>query len=539
VKQFLGLLALAACGDGLRGERVVAVAVVGTEGGTIEGEGIALEIPAGALGERTTITISTAETTLDESKVALSPVFRFEPDGLEFATPVAVRIAAPGADRGVVLWTEKNGRTFEWAGYVTAGVGYVEIMHFSEGVAADEFGACDADTESCVGGACAGLDDKCMGDTCPADPGPACTVEESPLEACRDICWCDSNDRFDHMCASNPGDPRISCPATNAEIGKILANGSFERDAQGNEFLARRNGDACSGYSIRPQVLPACFCIANAGPPANGANLCRNGRWVNKATPPNFNWACESDIEGKAPSLRNGLLFEDLATKSFTGTNGGTCTGQYINNNAPQTATGTLQSCVDTNVAHGYYQLPGTATSCGAFAWPDGNTPPTVSIDRATCRLSAADAAELARGRIVAKLRPRTDMPDDGATFALLKADMRTIPGINYTDRTNVIVPECQGQGVFTARHAEGDALESLALLRGVTPITEPPYGSTGGTRNGSARMLVDRAPCEKNCAAYGIDRMRKCAALDELVVDSPSGTVKYCDTCGAKGQKQ
>jgi hypothetical protein len=51
--------------------------------------------------------------------------------------------------------------------------------------------------------------------------------------------------------------------------------------------------------------------------------------------------------------------------------------------------------------------------------------------------------------------------------------------------------------------------------------------------------MLVDRAPCERNCARYGIDRMRKCAALDELIVDSPAGTVKYCDTCGAKGVKQ
>jgi hypothetical protein len=533
-RRFLALLVCAACGDDLRGERVVAVAVIGAEGGTIEGNGIALDVPAGALGEATTITISTAATPLDENYVALSPVFQFEPDGLTFEKPVAVRIAAPGAETGVVLWTAKHGRTLEWAGYVTAGVGYGEITHFSEGVAADEFGACE--TETCVGGACAGLDDNCTGAGC---AGPTCNVEEAPLEACRDICYCDSNDRFDHMCASNPGDPRISCPATNAAVGKILANGSYERDAQGNEFLARRNGDACSGYSIRPYVLPSCFCIANAGPPANGANLCRTGRWVNKAAPPNFNWQCDSDIEGQAPGqLRNGLLFEDLATKSFTGTNGGACSGQFINNNVAQTAAGTLQSCADTNVAHGYFHLAGTASSCGAFAWPN-EQPAAVSIDRATCRLSEADAVTLSRGRVLANLRPRTDMPDDGATFAILKADDRIIKGINYTDRTNVILPMCAGAGAYTPKHAEGDALETLALLRGVTPVTEPPYGSTGGTRNGSARLIVDRAPCEKNCAAYGIDRMRQCAALDELIVDSPSGTVRYCDTCGAKGQKQ
>lgn len=538
-RGLLALFVLAACGDGLRGERLVAVAVIGTEGGTIEGEGIALDVPAGALARATTIKISATDSPLGEAYVALSPVFRFEPDGLQFAMPVAVRIDAAGADSGVVLWTGQQSPAFEWAGYVTAGTGYGEITHFSKGVAADELGACDGETTSCTGGACAGIEDTCTGDGCAADPGPACTVEEAPLEACRDICYCDSLDRFDHMCASNPGDPRISCPATNPAIGKILANGSFERDAQGNEHLARRNGDACSGYSVRPQVQSACFCIANAGPPANGANLCRSGRWVNKAAPPNFNWACESDIEGKLPALRNGMLFEDLATKSFPGANGGACTGQFLSNNTPQTASGTLQSCVDTNVAHGYFALAGTASSCGAFAWPNGSTPPTVSIDRAMCRLSEEATIELKRGRVIAGLRPRTDMPDDRATFAVLKADMRSIPGTNITDRKNVILPECRGAGQFTLNHAEGDALETLALLRGVTPVTEPPYGSTGGTRNGTARMFVDRAPCAKNCAAYGIDRMRQCAALDELVVESPDGIVKYCDACGPKGVRQ
>src|SRR5687767_5407062 len=69
---------------------LLASGIVGSEGGRIEGDGIVLEIPAGALSDDVEVSISISNTAVDDSYVPLSPVYRFDPEGLEFASPVQV-----------------------------------------------------------------------------------------------------------------------------------------------------------------------------------------------------------------------------------------------------------------------------------------------------------------------------------------------------------------------------------------------------------------------------------------------------------------
>lgn len=125
-------LVLTACGgaDTTPG----ASATVGAEGGSLEADGVALEIPAGALDEDTEITITEMDDEPDGFTLA-SPVFDFSPAGLTFAVPAEVRIEAGDGD-AQLFWTAASGGGFELVESVRDGDDLVgAVDHFSRGFA--------------------------------------------------------------------------------------------------------------------------------------------------------------------------------------------------------------------------------------------------------------------------------------------------------------------------------------------------------------------------------------------------------------------
>ena len=83
---------------------------VGTDGGTVEEEGLKLTIPEGALSEDVDIEVSASPAAAVEGGLALSPTYELGPDGTTFAAPVTVTLTAtedppPGA---LVFWGRRG-----------------------------------------------------------------------------------------------------------------------------------------------------------------------------------------------------------------------------------------------------------------------------------------------------------------------------------------------------------------------------------------------------------------------------------------------
>src|SRR5215831_17251632 len=80
------LLAAACGGGGTPTPQVASTAVTPQQGGTVTlpDNSLTLEVPAGAVGSDTMITVSTTTMAAPAGTTALSPVLKFEPDGLVF-----------------------------------------------------------------------------------------------------------------------------------------------------------------------------------------------------------------------------------------------------------------------------------------------------------------------------------------------------------------------------------------------------------------------------------------------------------------------
>ena len=109
---------------------------VGQGGGTVEADGAALDIPAGALPEDTAITVAVSDDPPPAG--AVSPLYVFGPDGLQFQEPVTVRLPVPAGATGVsVYWSKLDGAGFDRLGGTIVG-DHIEaqVTHFSEGYVA-------------------------------------------------------------------------------------------------------------------------------------------------------------------------------------------------------------------------------------------------------------------------------------------------------------------------------------------------------------------------------------------------------------------
>ena len=130
---------------------------VGPEGGEIELSGATVTFPAGAVSTATAITITETTMPTPAGYRAFSPLYRFEPEGLVFASPltVSIRSRAAGADipLGTLFWSRPatDGGGWERLGGIPTGdrvTGQVE--HFSYGFIADGVDYTEAPDRSCV-----------------------------------------------------------------------------------------------------------------------------------------------------------------------------------------------------------------------------------------------------------------------------------------------------------------------------------------------------------------------------------------------------
>jgi len=128
---------------------------IGPDGGRVSVNGVALDIPAGALSSPVEIQVTRDDgASIPSGLRAISPVFRFSPDHLAFLVPATVHFTAPGApNQATIHWSDSSGDAFtalptNWDGSDAA----TTISHFSRGfvgVAAD--GDSDGGTDGTAG----------------------------------------------------------------------------------------------------------------------------------------------------------------------------------------------------------------------------------------------------------------------------------------------------------------------------------------------------------------------------------------------------
>jgi hypothetical protein len=121
---------------------------IGPSGGSVQGSGVTLHIPEGAVKDPVTITVAAADsTTAPDGYVALSPIYQFSPDGLVFEKPAVVEIELVGDATGsTIVWS--SGTSVEDLPSTTgAGVMTASVMHFSRGFIGSHTGSPLGDTK--------------------------------------------------------------------------------------------------------------------------------------------------------------------------------------------------------------------------------------------------------------------------------------------------------------------------------------------------------------------------------------------------------
>ncbi len=141
--------------------------VIGPAGGSVSGAGIALTIPAGALDADVEIGITDTGGDAPDGFTASSPIFRFTPEGLSFAVPIAVSVDFTGAADGVALiWSLPSGDGFEsLGGSIEVQTVTGQVSHFSEG-----FAGLVTPDDGCGGGPACGNGLVCLNGQCVAPP---------------------------------------------------------------------------------------------------------------------------------------------------------------------------------------------------------------------------------------------------------------------------------------------------------------------------------------------------------------------------------
>ncbi|MCB9736895.1 MAG: hypothetical protein H6745_30305 [Deltaproteobacteria bacterium] len=426
MRSFLGFVLVVSlfgafsCYGGRSGRRVIASQVVGAEGGRIEAEGVALDIPAGALPEGATrISIAVSD---DDAPIAgappISKVITLEPAGLTFATPVRLAIpTASGVGGGVVWWSSPDDDgTYEFAGFAQGGVAIASNTHFSEVAVGPP--------------ACPTMDPEQACEGCGALEGgePACTRCEDELaacakprrERCRRLCLCEAADerlspRF--LCATLPENQSSLCPANPAVPS-----------TDGARYLGRRDEEPCEGWSWHGQLVTLCSCEAETPNGPTPEDLCPVA-WVNDATVPGTNqWNCHATLDWgeltggelvppQAPVAGDTDRLADRALRGYVreGAPGDVCKGHWKDTRqaVPKdggTLEGKLASCltVTTEVDYRWRHENGSATGCSEFEWPPGfERPPRDEVSETQCRLSDQEWTRLARSRGRCGVPPR------------------------------------------------------------------------------------------------------------------------------------
>ncbi len=173
--------------------------MIDSAGGEIELEGTTLKIPAGAIPNGQEITVTSSTKPAPEKYDSFSPVFVFEPAGLEFTMPVTIEMKAsvPGGSKLAMFWTKKGSSTEyeELPSTQTGGTVRASITHFSSGFIAESLSTdggvdgggmgVDAGQQQDGGASDAGAPDAGPSDAGTPDAGPsdAGTPDAGPSDA--------------------------------------------------------------------------------------------------------------------------------------------------------------------------------------------------------------------------------------------------------------------------------------------------------------------------------------------------------------------
>ena len=265
--SIVSLLLAAACGggddDGVGGgaDGGSTTSTVGPEGGSVAIAGAELVIPAGALDAEVAITIEATAEEIPGGFVGSSPVFRFEPDGLVFAEPVAATIEFAGDGGGLdLIWSTEAGDGYEAMGATTDGQMMVgAITHFSQGfVGRHDPGSGDACADVscaagqvCVAGQCvsSGGDSDADGvangeDNCPdlANPSQGDHDRDGTGDDC-DPAACSDGDDNDDDTDADEADSGCFAPFDDSE--RVDCNDGIDND--GDDLIDTPAPDGAGG----------------------------------------------------------------------------------------------------------------------------------------------------------------------------------------------------------------------------------------------------------------------------------------------------
>jgi hypothetical protein len=177
-------------------------AEIGPEGGELSGAGLTLTVPPGALSDTQTLSMTVTHEEVDGQEV-LSPVYVFEPEGLQFDTMVQVEVEVPTEDIATLYWSDpEDPSRHVFAGLAVGGVARGYTWHFSSAFVGS--GVCEA---------------------------PTATADECVCRA--------SDEQGDLLCREEPEDQSGS---------------DCDLQYQGDD------GMSCSGYGLRPVIESWCWC---------------------------------------------------------------------------------------------------------------------------------------------------------------------------------------------------------------------------------------------------------------------------------------
>ncbi len=135
----LGALLIAGCGSS--DQVTTNYKTIGATGGQISLNSTVLTIPAGALAMDTVITLTQTGDSAPSGMSAYTPIYKYEPEGLQFLKPASVTFELPSpADSPSVFWSNAAGGFDDLRGKIVGRAITGSIMHFSKGYAGKGLG---------------------------------------------------------------------------------------------------------------------------------------------------------------------------------------------------------------------------------------------------------------------------------------------------------------------------------------------------------------------------------------------------------------
>ena len=405
-------LVVAGCGEDMPPSLVSQV--VGPAGAHLEGPGMTLDIPPGALAGSQTITVNYADPAA-QGPEAFSRSYQLQPEGLTFSQPVTLKLDVPPGVNGQVQWS-LLGRDdlFGFSGLVEDGLAIGQSRHFCKvksGQNSDDDDS-DSDTHSCEDGDGCEPDDPANDDMGGGDMGPS---RRRPQQDCRQLCTCTSPDpslNNSNLCGYDPKTEDGTCP-NNPMVPPVATSG--------NEQLGEHDNESCMGWGWVESKIFLCGCDNAAA-----GSLCSrpqelsgaSGTLECHATYGNATVRTSPPSPSPAPCPSPGSVDRRTCDFSWAGYVGTSVhdTSSCVGYDSPSTTKpGNLSGCQETVLYGEWRPFTGTSAGCRGFirsdAFPDGRS----ADNRERCRLTPAQWSKLQDRRAACGMLPRAARADEKA----------------------------------------------------------------------------------------------------------------------------